>query len=393
MGKLIEGLWDCQYCNTKAIRGSLRECPNCGKPRDEDTRFYMPSAIQYVSEEEEKKINRNPDWICQYCDCLNSDSDTICKSCGSERTSENLDYFSNKKKKSQKFDESFVSASQDSSLYDSAKEEDEEYYNSSSNFSSLYGNDTKENDDSYYNENGFLHSAKKLIIENWKKLLMILSVIALIAGIVCLFIPRTEVITVNDFKWERNIDIEELRTVNESDWYLPSNARLKYTRAEISRYENVVDHYERESRQVAKQRIARYEEYVSGHRDLGNGYFEEIKSRRPIYETYYETEYYDKPIYRQEPVYQIKYYYEIDKWFFKRNIKTQGMNKDPYWGEFVLNGNERVSTKKESYYIIATDKKGKIKEILVKYETWNDLKTGQSVKMKKSIFGYGEVVE
>lgn len=371
MGKLIEGLWDCPYCNTKAIRGSIRECPNCGKPRDEDTRFYMPGTIKYVAEEEAKKINRNPDWICQYCDCLNSASDTICKSCGSERTDENLDYFSNKEK----------------------SKKSNEIFNSSSDISSFYGSDERKNDDSYYNENSFLYSVKNFITENWKKLLIILSVIALVTGIVCLFIPRTEVITVNDFKWERNIDIEELKTVNESDWQLPSSARLKYTRSEISRYENVVDHYDRESRQVAKQRITGYEEYVSGYRDLGNGYFEEVKSQRPVYETYYETEYYDKPVYRQEPVYQTKYYYEIDKWIFKRNIKTQGMNKNPYWGEIVLSDNERVSTKKETYYIIATDTNGKIKEILVQYETWNNLEIGQSVKMKKSIFGYGEVVQ
>ena len=86
MGRLIENLWDCPYCSTKGIGGSRRECPNCGKPRGETTRFYMPSEITYVSEEKASKINRNPDWLCEFCGSLNSDSDSTCKSCGSTRT-------------------------------------------------------------------------------------------------------------------------------------------------------------------------------------------------------------------------------------------------------------------------------------------------------------------
>ena len=31
MGKIVVGRWDCSYCGTKGIRGSERECPNCGK--------------------------------------------------------------------------------------------------------------------------------------------------------------------------------------------------------------------------------------------------------------------------------------------------------------------------------------------------------------------------
>ena len=98
MGRLIEGLWDCPYCAAKGIGGSKRECSNCGKPRGEETRFYMPNEITYVSEEEAEKINRNPNWLCDFCGSLNSDSDKTCKSCGSTRTSENKDYFSMKNK-------------------------------------------------------------------------------------------------------------------------------------------------------------------------------------------------------------------------------------------------------------------------------------------------------
>ena len=59
MGKLIEGFWDCHYCGTTGIGGSKRECPNCGKARDENTKFYMnPNEKHYVPKEDSfKELN------------------------------------------------------------------------------------------------------------------------------------------------------------------------------------------------------------------------------------------------------------------------------------------------------------------------------------------------
>ena len=85
MGRFIKGYWDCRYCQTKGIEGGIRDCPNCGKPRDSDVRFYMKSKTDYVEEKLAKTINRNPDWICSYCDSLNSDSNKNCVSCGASK--------------------------------------------------------------------------------------------------------------------------------------------------------------------------------------------------------------------------------------------------------------------------------------------------------------------
>ena len=46
MGKLVEGLWDCPFCDNKRIRAGQKTCPNCGHPQDENTKFYMPDAIE-----------------------------------------------------------------------------------------------------------------------------------------------------------------------------------------------------------------------------------------------------------------------------------------------------------------------------------------------------------
>ena len=62
MGKIIEGLWDCPFCGNKRIRAGQKTCPDCGHPQDENTKFYMPDEIKYVSEEAtvvpQKKIRR-----------------------------------------------------------------------------------------------------------------------------------------------------------------------------------------------------------------------------------------------------------------------------------------------------------------------------------------------
>ena len=79
MGKLIEGLWDCPFCDNKRIKAGQKTCPLCGHPQDENTKFYMPDAIEYVSEEKAAKISRNPDWQCSFCGSLNSDDLNICK--------------------------------------------------------------------------------------------------------------------------------------------------------------------------------------------------------------------------------------------------------------------------------------------------------------------------
>ena len=85
MGKLVEGLWDCPFCGNKRIRAGQKTCPSCGHPQDENTKFYMPDEIKYVSDEEAAKISRNPDWQCSFCGSLNSDNLDSCANCGATK--------------------------------------------------------------------------------------------------------------------------------------------------------------------------------------------------------------------------------------------------------------------------------------------------------------------
>lgn len=382
MGRIIEGFWNCEYCSKTHIRGGLRECPNCGKARDEDTVFDLNKKnISYVPEEIAVTINRNPDWLCRYCNQLNSDNDDHCVSCGAPRTAENLNYFENRNQKEKEQEQKLLEYSQyeqqdvSSKLFESLSDISDDTH--------IFSSTPKE-------KNFF--SLKNFFSTHMYPILITLFSLIGIAALIFLFIPKPQEITVQELSWQLSIDIERYQTVEESNWSLPTGARLLYSQEEFSHYEQVFDHYETKTREVSKERIIGYEEYVSGYRDLGNGYFEEITSSRPIYETYYETETYDEPVYRDEAVYRTKYYYEIDKWLYERSVKTSGKDKTPYWGEVKLSSDERISAQRETYSILGFNKKGKEKSITLSYEDWNSLKVGETVTLNVS-FGYGEIVE
>lgn len=353
----IMGYWDCQYCGTKGIKGIEHTCPNCGKARDEDTKFYMKGKRDYVTQEELKEVGEGPDWVCEHCGSLNRSDVDSCTYCGAKRTEDTDDYFQNRDKK--------------------AREEKEKQAQAES---------------IELEANSF--EVMKCRFKKWLPTVGIAAGIAAVFVLLLfLFLPKTEQVTIENVAWERSIDIESYQTVNESDWYLPSSARLSYTQQEFHHYDSVLDHYETKTRQVAKTRITGYNSVVSGYRDNGNGTFDEIITQEPIYETYYETETYQEPIYVDVPVYQTKYYYEIDKWVYERSVTTSGNDKNPVWGEVVLSEKERESTRTETYQILVKNEKDESNIYAITKEEWEALNVGDVITIKTNIAGKVEIIE
>ena len=231
MGRIIEGFWDCEYCGTKGIRGSIEKCPKCGGVHNTENGFYLkPNELNYVPEEEAKNINRNPDWVCDFCGNLNSDDFESCPSCGAPRTKENLNYFESRaKKEKEKAEKELQNKAYSNTQHDSSRENEKSYAVSKPSNSLL------------------------------KRVLIVLASILLIAGIIFVCIPKEQEIHVQEVSWEYSINIEEFKTVTENDIYLPTDARLLYTTQEIAYYEDVLDHYETKTREVQKERIVGYE--------------------------------------------------------------------------------------------------------------------------------------
>ncbi len=355
MGRHIWGYWDCDFCGNKKLRGDIEECPSCGHPRSTNVKFYMDKGnIEYVSEE---KKSSKANWICPYCDTQNEDSETVCEYCGASRTESKETYHEVQErleKTAEKVQETIEEPDEEE---ETAPYDDYIYINGDNNRVSV---DIK-------------HSSAN--VKKWLLFGAVGIAIAFIIGLlVWFFTPVKHNSQVSGFEWDRNITIQSLETFDEEGWSLPSGARLHYTNEEIRSYNTVIDHYEPKTRQVEKERYVGEEEYVSGYEDLGNGQFEEIISKRPVYETYYDTETYEEPVYTQVPEYDTKYYYEIDKWVYSRSVKTSGTNHEPYWGETTLGDKEREGSKDGNYWLIC----GEYRTILSLGE-WQGYEIGDKV--------------
>ena len=171
------------------------------------------------------------------------------------------------------------------------------------------------------------------------------------AGI--LFFPRTDEVTVTGFHWERNISIEDYRTVRESDWSVPPGGRVYSEQTELKGYVSVIDHYRTVTETKSRQVIDHYETNYT-YSDNGNGTFTEHSSQTPVYRTEYYEESHEEPVYRQDPVYATKYYYEIERWLNSgRNYPSSGDNHEPYWNtEYTLADNERDTDRTEKYVVM-----------------------------------------
>ena len=392
MGRLIEGVWDCVFCGTDKIRGSERVCPCCGKTRGQDVKFYMDNPKNYVNEEVAKTINRNPDWLCSYCDSLNRDDLDECHSCGATKDNSAKNYFEHRaevdKRRAEKQKRLDALMNQEErndkagrSVHSQGRLSCEDDITPPSN------NEPYKRTKERYQEDFPVNKKPKKSIP-WKKIFtggtIALTAILMIALLVNLFTPKVMEVTLSDMTWQRSIGVETLTPCEESDWYLPSGARLKDSRLEIKTYEKVLDHYETKTRTYTEQVLDHYEEYVSGHRDLGNGYFEEITSSRPVYRTETRTETYEEPVYRDEPVYATKYYYEIDKWLHSYNSTSQGhKSEEMYWNEPVLKEKQRESGRTTTCYISFFDEeKEKTVTYTMSQSEWETLNPGDTLKIE-----------
>ena len=339
MGKIVVGCWDCDYCGADRISGEIKICPNCGKPRGKDVTFYMAGPKNYV--EDPDKINKNPDWVCPYCQTLNPDDNKFCSACGSAREESDTNYFESKEKDRER---------------EEKREEDRRKAEGTDLAARASGR---------------------------SRLPLILILLAIFGLMVFAFMPKTRKMHVDSKTWERKVSIERYQEVRESSWNLPDGAWDVTSRDEVYTYNHVLDHYETRTREVSEQVLDGYDTEIE-YRDLGNGYYEEIEHQVPRYRTEYHTETYQEPVYVDIPVFAKKYYYSIMKWLYDRDEVTSGADNEPYYAELNLPDNERESGRSEQYWILSGDKRYR-----VNYDLWNQIKTGSDIR---ATVGNGEII-
>ena len=318
-------------------------------------KFYLKNDVkEYVAENEK---NDDANWICEYCKAQNDARTDVCSNCGSPKSEAERDYFGNAVNKPVEQYVQHVSVS-------STPAQTYVQHVSASSAQTI-------------------QTVASSLLK--KEILIPAAIILAVSFLLWLFIPITKTSTIQSFEWERTIAIEEFRNISENDWSLPQNARLRYTKQEIHHYDCVIDHYEHRTRQVAHQE---FDGYDTSYRDLGNGQFEEV--RTPRYKIVYTEESYEKPVYRNNPVYQTKYYYDIDRWIKVSEAWSGRHDHEPYWKDTGLEtsvlspeyGDQREGVRNEKYYAIIMNKKGKTKKIEYSFAEWNSLSVGDEINYK-----------
>lgn len=365
MGRIVENLWDCQYCGTHGNRGRDYVCPNCGKTRDESVKFYLPGTITYY----DKPIEKGPDWFCPYCNSYNKYSSNNCKNCGAERSNQN--YFDIQQKREEPKVEKYEIE--------------------------LPKRQINPVPVTYHTPTATINIPKKemprvekkvrhLNIQwSWQRFFAILILFIIIGGIF-LAIPRWKTITVDSLEWHREIEIETNTLIEEDDWSVPSDAvEVLYTRREIHHYDHVIDHYQTITETKSRQVLDGYDTYYT-YRDLGNGFSEEVEHSTPRYRTEYYTETHEEPVYRDDPVYRTKYYYTVWRYIYDHSEISSGINNEPYWPEYQFVGDQREGTRHEKYIVNYTDKKGNSAQYNLQDQAlWQSMVVGKTYQVKVSL--------
>lgn len=404
----VEGYWDCHYCGAKGIRGRTRNCPNCGKPRGQEVKFYLKEF------DEKYKVDNSsdkPDWFCEYCSSYNPDSADICISCSATRGSKTYSSF-----RDTGFSETIIDADgnkiddfgeisdeeRDALNYQTEREDRERARHkmkSSSNQESSFSNQNFKQSNPLFQSSFFSsgnESRFNLKRFSWKSILGVTAGIFLVIGLICWILPKEVEFEVNEISWNRSVNIEQRVTVKESGWTVPSGGRIYDTRTEIKEYQNKLDHYETYYETVSEKVIDHYKT-VTKKRDKGNGDFEITEEQQPVCKTVQRKEKRERPVYVKVPIYETKYYYKLERWKFSRSVDTSGEDKNPYFGDFTLQegklpynvGKERVSSKTEKYSIGGIVE-GDQKSYSVDFSLWQDIEIGDKVKGKVSVTGHFE---
>lgn len=351
------GRWDCPTCETKAILGPETNCPGCGSPRPKNVEFYLPDDAETVNDEARlTEAKAGADWVCSHCEGHNKARKTVCGSCGSSRE-------------------------------DKGEGDKELAVKDVLNIKKPSVNPRNENSDG----NAFTNRMSTISSRiggsfNSKGALKIVAGLGL--GILALYfifsLKSEKQLTVTAHHWQRQIDLQEYKMVEEQDWQVPSGGTQTGSSKEIHHYNEVQDGTKEVSESV--QVKSGTETYVCEKIDKGNGYFEEKKCTRDIYKT--EQRKKRVPNMKQVPVYQTKYRYNIMRWKERQAAVARGDGKNgiawPNMPAGVPADKLKENGRTETYSIDFKDQDGNKTSAEIPQKLWQDTPEGGKLKADKA---------
>lgn len=425
---VLEGKWNCAQCNTKGISGLLTSCPNCNDPHNEhldpSEAWFLPSDAREITDPTELRYaDSGPKWNCGHCGQPNLGTATHCRECkkpcdGDDFVSAVTTYVGGVDAQgvllstSQQLDTDRVNAVLERS--DTLQElESEPVVMPSRTLSSA---ELPTSGWPQYRSSGTQGSYDKLdvppapsgdhgvsrlvaFVALFKTRILVVVLALAVLGLLGVggnalytnyIATETVDVKVQSLSWERQVEIEELRTLTQEDWTVPSDGRVLGSRSEVRSYRQVFDHYETRTRQVPERRQtgSHSEQYSCGSKSVSNGngtYRSETTycSRTvPDYTTVYRTETYQEPVYRNEPVYDTKYRYQVDRWVTDHYDRSAGQT-NPYWPESTARGSkQRVgNVRHQTYATVLVDNQGRtFNKSFGDESIWSKLDTGMMLK-------------
>ncbi len=343
-----EGAWDCPYCGRERNRGAHQYCGSCGAARDQDVKFYLPDDARLIEDEAElKRARSGPDWSCAFCKADNPAYQQFCTGCGGGADGSPPRQ---------------VSESRHAS-----------------------GGTTSDHDKSSQQRAKGASMTERTSENKTSRLPLFAAILVMVVlGLFFFCRSSSDVGTIVDHSWERQIDIEHLKTRIDEKWdnELPrSNIRELSRSRQVHSHNKIQIGSETRTRNVSEQVQTGTRQVKVGTRDLGNGYFEDIMKDEPIYETVTRQETYQEPIYREEPVYRDKVRFEIDEWKkVKHETAAGGEGIEPRWPEVQVSGaKEREGPRRERYVVGFTLSDGSRAEYETRSESeWKSYKKGQT---------------
>lgn len=369
MGAIREGKWRCKNCSNEN-RGSHESCGGCGWTRDSTVQFYLDGDAPVVTDEKQiAKAKAGPNWVCDACDNMNESGRSSCNTCGSPKGA--------KRAKSGDVVQPIAAVGGAERASTPVREPSAAKAAVSrpatvapvtpAAVATVTPPRAAAPPISFAQPTPSSTKAGGIAC-----LAAFLAMIAVVFGVMgWVFKKHEDRAVVTAVSWNRTISVEALLPVHESEWEsAPAGAREVSHKSEIHHTQQVQvgthTEYTSERYQSGTETYTTTERVkvgtktvVTGHRNLGNGHFEDITKTvgvygdRPVTKTRptYSTRKvpHEEPTYADQPVYREKYFYVVDRWSHARVEKASGNDNNPLWPKLTLAPNERECGRSEQY--------------------------------------------
>jgi hypothetical protein len=340
--QFFEMLWDCEQCDARELLAkSQRHCPMCGAAQDPKRR-YFPEPGREVEAQGHRFVG--VDWACAYCESPNSAAAAFCINCGGPKEGAK--------------DVARVQDMSQPAAEPNQRDATPLVTPALAPATSKPEGFTQPQVGTRSSTSGFPWLAAIPAV------ILALILIAVSVLVYSFFSKHDESVQLVEKTWNRSVSVEHFTAVKTSNWCdaMPADA-----------YQVARTREQRSTRQIADG-----ETCVESRADMGDGTF---TKRRDC-----------SPRYREEPVYDSRCSYRINRWqVLRTDTLGGGATLAPEWPNPVLGntwapgnslGAERLGPRSEDYRVRVQNAKGKDWTCPLPQEAWTTLAEKQAMTIK-----------